>query len=74
MTVSLVRGPDAVAEPRSSGIKVIVVGLGIGGLAAAIECYRKGHSVTIIEKASSPRAQGMSILGYINLENVIKCI
>lgn len=70
MTVSSVRGPDAVAEPRSSGINVIVVGLGIGGLAAAIECHRKGHSVTIIEKASSPRAQGMSTLRHINPENV----
>ncbi|KAJ6038255.1 MAK1-like monooxygenase [Penicillium canescens] len=58
MTLSSVRGPDAIAEPRSSGINVIVVGLGIGGLAAAIECHRKGHLVTILEKASSPRAQG----------------
>lgn len=34
-----------------SGIKVIVVGAGFGGLAAAIECDRKGHSVILLEKA-----------------------
>ncbi|KAK3365517.1 hypothetical protein B0T24DRAFT_391928 [Lasiosphaeria ovina] len=33
-----------------SGIKVIVVGAGFAGLAAAIECDRKGHSVTLYEK------------------------
>ncbi|KAF1968474.1 FAD/NAD(P)-binding domain-containing protein [Bimuria novae-zelandiae CBS 107.79] len=41
--------------PRSppSGIKVIIVGAGFAGIAAAIECDRKGHSVTLLEKASS---------------------
>ncbi|KAK3358756.1 hypothetical protein B0T25DRAFT_74426 [Lasiosphaeria hispida] len=33
-----------------SGIKVIVVGAGFAGLSAAIECDRKGHSVTLLEK------------------------
>jgi 2-polyprenyl-6-methoxyphenol hydroxylase-like FAD-dependent oxidoreductase len=33
-----------------SGIKVIVVGGGFAGLAAAIECDRKGHAVTLLEK------------------------
>ncbi|KAK3326677.1 hypothetical protein B0H66DRAFT_551491 [Apodospora peruviana] len=36
-----------------SGIKVIVVGAGFAGLAAAIECDRKGHSVTLVEKADN---------------------
>ncbi|OKP10405.1 3-hydroxybenzoate 6-hydroxylase 1 [Penicillium subrubescens] len=53
------QGPAAIAEPRSSGINIIIVGLGIGGLAAAIECHRKGHSVTVFEKASAPRPQGI---------------
>lgn len=36
--------------PRpSSGIKVIVVGAGFGGLTAAIECHRQGHDVVIYE-------------------------
>jgi 2-polyprenyl-6-methoxyphenol hydroxylase-like FAD-dependent oxidoreductase len=33
----------------STGIKVIVVGAGFGGLTAAIECHHQGHSVTIFE-------------------------
>lgn len=34
----------------ASGINVIIVGAGFAGLAAAIECDRKGHSVTLLEK------------------------
>jgi 2-polyprenyl-6-methoxyphenol hydroxylase-like FAD-dependent oxidoreductase len=37
----------------SSGIKVIIVGAGFAGLAAAIECDRKGHTPIILEKAAS---------------------
>ena len=33
----------------ATGIKVIIVGAGFGGLTAAIECHRQGHSVTIFE-------------------------
>lgn len=36
-----------------SGIKVIVVGAGFAGLAAAIECDRKGHSVTLFDKVDN---------------------
>lgn len=36
-----------------SGIKVIIVGGGFAGLAAAIECDRKGHSVVLLEKCST---------------------
>ncbi|KAK1835636.1 hypothetical protein QBC39DRAFT_250104 [Podospora conica] len=32
-----------------TGIKVVVVGAGFGGLTAAIECHRKGHDVEIYE-------------------------
>lgn len=32
-----------------TGIKVIIVGAGFGGLTAAIECYRQGHDVEIYE-------------------------
>lgn len=38
-------GPSGQAKPGSSAITVIIVGLGLGGLAAAIECHRKGHIV-----------------------------
>ena len=33
-----------------SGISVIIVGAGFGGLSAAIECDRKGHSVVVFER------------------------
>ncbi|GAP83195.2 putative salicylate hydroxylase [Rosellinia necatrix] len=36
--------------PPKDGIRVIVVGAGFAGLTAAIECRRKGHSVTLLEK------------------------
>ncbi|KAI8942002.1 hypothetical protein NX059_000110 [Plenodomus lindquistii] len=35
-----------------SGITIIIVGAGFAGLALAIECDRKGHSVLILEKAA----------------------
>ncbi|TPX12501.1 uncharacterized protein E0L32_006913 [Thyridium curvatum] len=44
--------PDKIPRLPPSGIKVIVVGAGFGGLAAAIECDRKGHSVVLYEKAA----------------------
>ncbi|KAJ4050306.1 hypothetical protein NW761_005097 [Fusarium oxysporum] len=34
---------------HKSGIKVIIVGAGFGGLTAAIECHRQGHDVEIYE-------------------------
>jgi len=36
-------------HPPKSGIRVIVVGAGFGGLGAAIECHRQGHDVEIYE-------------------------
>ncbi|KAI1608312.1 hypothetical protein EDD36DRAFT_469720 [Exophiala viscosa] len=53
-------GPDGVVKPRSSGIKVIIIGLGYSGAAAAIECHRKGHDVVVYE-----RTPGVSQLGDI---------
>ncbi|SPO06222.1 related to maackiain detoxification protein 1 [Cephalotrichum gorgonifer] len=35
--------------PQKTGIKVVVVGAGFGGLTAAIECHRQGHDVEIYE-------------------------
>ncbi|KAK0443903.1 uncharacterized protein EV420DRAFT_1013878 [Desarmillaria tabescens] len=36
-------------EPLS-GIDILIVGGGLGGLSAAIECYRKGHNVRVVER------------------------
>ncbi|KAK3361469.1 hypothetical protein B0T24DRAFT_585124 [Lasiosphaeria ovina] len=34
----------------STGIEVLIVGTGLAGLTAAIECVRKGHSVRVLER------------------------
>jgi 2-polyprenyl-6-methoxyphenol hydroxylase-like FAD-dependent oxidoreductase len=41
-----------------SGISVIIVGAGFGGLCAAIECDRKGHHVILLEKTSQLKPLG----------------
>ncbi|KAK4162924.1 hypothetical protein QBC43DRAFT_301660 [Cladorrhinum sp. PSN259] len=44
--------------PTPTGINVIVVGAGFGGLTAAIECHRQGHSVRIYENFPSLKTLG----------------
>ncbi|KAF7593826.1 hypothetical protein BBP40_010761 [Aspergillus hancockii] len=41
---------DTATSSNSNTIKVIIVGIGIAGLAAAIECHRKGNSVTVFDR------------------------
>jgi monoamine oxidase len=55
-------GPDGTAAPGSSGVSVLIVGCGFGGIAAAIECHRKGHRVVVFEKNSEIGGLGESIL------------
>ena len=43
----------------SSGISVLIVGAGVAGLMAALECSRQGHVVRIVERASSRLLSGM---------------
>ena len=40
---------DLLSSNARTGIKVIIVGAGFGGLTAAIECYHQGHDVEIYE-------------------------
>ena len=35
----------------ATGINVLIVGGGPGGLFAALQCYRKGHNVRVLEAA-----------------------
>lgn len=51
-------GPDGVQSPDSSGITVIIIGLGYAGSVAAVECHRKGHKVIIFEQAPEIKALG----------------
>jgi 2-polyprenyl-6-methoxyphenol hydroxylase-like FAD-dependent oxidoreductase len=49
----------------SPNFKVIVVGAGIGGIACAVECKRKGYDVSMYDAASSFARLGDTIGVYI---------
>ena len=51
-------GPDGIQQPNSSGITVIIIGLGYAGSVAAVECHRKGHKVIVFEQAPEIKALG----------------
>jgi 2-polyprenyl-6-methoxyphenol hydroxylase-like FAD-dependent oxidoreductase len=53
---------NRVYPPNSSGIKVIVVGLGYSGVVAAVECFRKGHKVIAFEQTKKV-SEGGDMLG-----------
>lgn len=50
---SMVRDP-------ASGLEIIIVGGGIAGLSFAIEAYRKGHQVTLLERRPDFNDYGLS--------------
>lgn len=52
-------GYNKVAPSNSTGIKIIIVGAGIAGLACGIECKRKGHEVLLLEKFRELKILGM---------------
>lgn len=43
---------------QPSGIDVLIVGTGLAGLVAALECVRKGHTVRVLEKNGSINTNG----------------
>lgn len=51
---------DGVQRLPVNGIKVVVIGGGVGGLGAALECWRKGCDVTVLERAEQPSPIGKS--------------
>ena len=46
--------------PRCSetGLDILIVGGGIGGLMCALECWRKGHSVRVLERSKEENQLG----------------
>ncbi len=47
-----------VRQPET-GINVLIVGAGMGGLMAALECWRKGHNIVgILERNDGPVYSG----------------
>lgn len=55
---------DGVHRYPANGIKVIIVGAGNGGLNAALECWRKGCDVVVLERAKEISPIGMSSLPH----------
>ena len=43
-----------------SGLDVLIVGAGLAGLTAAIECVRKGHRVRVLERGAEINTMGAS--------------
>lgn len=52
MASNVVRAPP-------NGISVLVAGAGIGGMTVALECWRRGCEVRIIERAPKNAPQGL---------------
>lgn len=52
---------DGVHRYPINGIKVVVVGAGVAGLGTALECWRKGCEVTVLE-----RGEKLSTLGWFS--------
>lgn len=50
---------DGILRYPRTGLDIVIVGAGLGGMMAAIECWRKGHEVQIIEKESALSTAGM---------------
>lgn len=56
------RGIDTqVMRYPDSGITVLVAGAGLGGLTCALECWRKGHRVRILDRSPGPVWTGDNI-------------
>jgi heterodisulfide reductase subunit A-like polyferredoxin len=49
-----------VGKYPSTGINVLIVGTGFGGLTAALEFTRKGHNVRVLERNNEPDVSGKS--------------
>lgn len=69
--------PTLTDDPRPlpgspSGISVIIVGAGIGGLACAIESRLQGHSVLIFEQASEFKPFGDNLGLFPNSGRFVK--
>lgn len=50
--------PKPVGSYPKTGIDVLIVGTGLAGLTAAIECVRKGHNVQVLERNSNINTAG----------------
>jgi succinate dehydrogenase/fumarate reductase flavoprotein subunit len=51
-------GSEQAREYPKSGIDVLIVGTGLAGLTAALECHRKGMNVRVFEKNDTINTAG----------------
>lgn len=65
--------PITMAEPAKVKLNVAIVGAGLGGLGAAIAFSRRGHKVTVFERAPEIAEVGAGIQGpHIQAEVQVK--
>lgn len=50
---------DGVLRYPATGTKALIVGAGVGGLMTALECWRKGIDVEVVEKSNIVPGEGM---------------
>lgn len=56
-----------VGSYEPTGIDVLIVGTGLAGLVAALECIRKGHTVRVLERNASINTAGKKPLFTIEI-------
>lgn len=57
-----IAGPTTTKRHPSTGISVLIVGAGPVGAYTALECWRKGHDVRIVERNATGSTQGSLFL------------
>lgn len=62
------------AHSESRVPTALIVGAGIGGLAAAVALRQQGWAVRIFERASSPRQLGFALLLAPNAMSALRCL
>jgi len=50
-----------VGSYEPTGIDVLVIGTGLGGLVAILECVRKGHNVRVLERNADINTLGTAL-------------
>ncbi len=58
-------------KQNTRGLRIIIVGGGIGGLSAAIALRRRGHETTVLERAPRLEAVGAGITLFANAMNAL---
>jgi choline dehydrogenase-like flavoprotein len=61
-----------VGSYESTGIDILIVGTGLAGLVAALECTRKGHNVKVLERSPTINTAGKSHVSQISQAVLIR--